>query len=498
MKLKNGRKNAGTESNTAPKILSGSNGNRYLDLLLDETKEILAYIDIDLRYLHVNKAYANCLGLQKNDFEGKYISDFFDEQTFHKLLPKFIKAFSGEHVRFKYHDVIDNADIEIIPHFENTDIIGCIWLIRQPKVMHKKTAKANLHSRKDDAFWSLDSDLMAIVSLNGDLLYLNTGWEKTLGYDFSELKDNNLINVVESEDKERAQLKFDELKTGKRVIDLTIRMHCKDESFRWFEWHFLRKGNLIYAIANDITYYISSLEDKESSINKLNELNSSKDQFLAIIAHDLKSPFSNILGFTDLLKSNIEAYDKELITQILEQLYNASKIAYELLENLLDWSRVQTDRIEFEPERFGFHEFISNYLPTLKAIASTKQITINVFIPADLIIFADPNLTKTVLRNLVSNAVKFSNRNDTIVINAEQTDGLVKVSVIDYGVGIPAKEIHKLFRIDTKYSTPGTMNEKGTGLGLILCKDFVEKQGGKIWVESTEGQGSVFFFTLPC
>jgi signal transduction histidine kinase len=131
-------------------------------------------------------------------------------------------------------------------------------------------------------------------------------------------------------------------------------------------------------------------------------------------------------------------------------------------------------------------------------IAQSKRISIEISCPSDVTVFADQNLTKTILRNLVSNAVKFSNINDNILIQAKKINNLINISITDKGIGIPAHNIPKLFRIDQKYSTLGTMNERGTGLGLILCKDFVEKQGGTISVDSKEGEGSVFCFTLPC
>lgn len=469
----------------------------YREVLLDKADNFLAMIDTDLRYIYVNKAYANWLSLPKAEFRGKHISETFSNHVFEAVMPKFKNVFRGEHIQFTLNDGISSKVVELSPYYsKSSDIAGCIWSAR-----NSTGTKSHLepeHIRSQHILWNEGLNAMTLLTTEVSIIQTNDYWEKIFGYPAKELESRNLLEMIYEPDRELLIQKVNELKVNKKGVSFLARVYCNDQSVKWAEWQMFWNLDYIYAMATDISSYMNMLEDKESSINKLIELNSSKDQFLAIIAHDLKSPFGTIMGFASLLQQNIDTYDKDLITQILEQLHNSSKIAYEMLENLLDWSRVQTDRIEFEPARFKFNEFIDSYLPVLQAIAARKQITIKTLVSNNLKVFADLNLTKTILRNLVSNAVKYSNVNLEVTIKAELTNEGVVVSVIDNGVGIPEKEIGKLFRIDTKHSTPGTSNEKGTGFGLILCKDFVEKQGGRIWVESTEGLGSSFFFTLPC
>jgi signal transduction histidine kinase len=175
----------------------------------------------------------------------------------------------------------------------------------------------------------------------------------------------------------------------------------------------------------------------------------------------------------------------------------------ELLMNLMDWSRSQTGRIEFNPENIEMVDFINETIINFKDVASFKSIAIQKNLPANATIFADPAMVSTILRNLISNAIKFTNPGGEIIISATKKQTGLIVSVSDNGVGIPREMIGKLFRIDENYTTSGTNNEQGTGLGLILCKEFIEKHGGKIWVESPPpdsyrvGKGSIFTFTIP-
>jgi PAS domain S-box len=469
-----------------------------LDVLLDRADNFLAMIDTDLRYIHVNKAYACWLSLPKAEFHGKLVSETFNNHIYNILLSKFKKALQGEHVQFMLNDGSSCKTVELTPYYgKNSTISGIIWTARDfmanPKLYMDKP-----NNKSRNFFWDDGLNAIAVLTPEIHICQSNSNWEKIFGYTVQDLENRNLSEVFYGPDQGLLIQKINELKINKKSVNFLSRIQCKEGPVKWAEWQMFWNLDYIYAMATDISGYMNMLEDKESSINKLLELNSSKDQFMAIIAHDLKSPFGTIMGFASLLQQNIDTYDKGLISQILEQLHNSSKIAYEMLENLLDWSRVQTDRIEFEPAQFKFNEFIDSYLPVLQAIATRKQITIKTLVSGNLKVFADLNLTKTILRNLVSNAVKYSNVNQEVTIKAERTDEGVVIAVTDKGVGIPEKEIGKLFRIDTKHSTPGTSNEKGTGFGLILCKDFVEKQGGRIWIESTEGLGSTFFFTLPC
>jgi len=230
---------------------------------------------------------------------------------------------------------------------------------------------------------------------------------------------------------------------------------------------------------------------------KLQELNAAKDKFFSIIAHDLRNPFNTLIGLSGVLKNELDNYEPDRIRQYGQRIYQASERGYNLLENLLEWSKSQTGRIQFQPENVHLKNMITESLEVLESYAKIKQIAIHVEIPEDMDVFADKNMLKTVIRNLVSNAIKYTEHGGTVNINAKDTGSEIEATVADTGVGIKKDTLEELFRIGAYYSTSGTAQEKGTGLGLILCKEFIEKHDGKIWVESEVGKGSTFTFTIP-
>lgn len=216
-----------------------------------------------------------------------------------------------------------------------------------------------------------------------------------------------------------------------------------------------------------------------------------------IIAHDLRNPFNTILGFSELLLSNIDKIDHEKIVKYVTTIHSTGKNTYKLLENLLEWSRSQTGTIEFNPENLVIEKLITDVIDLSENSLKSKNITISCEISDSLIAFADHNMVSTVLRNLVSNAIKFTNRNGTIQLKALRQNNKVQITVSDSGIGIDEARKNNLFGINEKMVTAGTENEQGTGLGLVLCQEFITKHKEKIWVESQVGKGSDFIFTLP-
>ena len=235
----------------------------------------------------------------------------------------------------------------------------------------------------------------------------------------------------------------------------------------------------------------------QESENKLKEANASKDKFFSIIAHDLRNPFNAVIGFSNLLRENISDFDLNEISEYIGYINDSAINAYTLLGNLLDWARSQTNSIQFKPEAVNIGDVITSTFVILSGEATKKNISISSSIPPESIVLADSNMISTVFRNLISNAIKFTPTGGAINIYSNIIDGLCEFTVEDNGVGIQQKDIEKLFRIDTKVYTKGTAEESGTGLGLILCKEFIEKNSGTIHVESEPGKGSKFIVTLP-
>jgi PAS domain S-box-containing protein len=246
---------------------------------------------------------------------------------------------------------------------------------------------------------------------------------------------------------------------------------------------------------------ISDFKNAELAIKenerKLLQLNVDKDRFISILSHDLKSPFNNLLGLSEVLTEDIRKLDIAEIEDIANNIYKSARISYNLLEDILMWARTQQGKIPFKLQNLSFADICKNILEILNPNANAKNIAINYSAPNEINVFADIDMLKTVLRNLLSNAIKFTNKNGAIDIYAEENAGNVTITVSDNGVGIQPDNLTKLFDISEVLTTSGTAKETGTGLGLLLCKEFVEKHGGKIWVESEVGKGSDFKFTLP-
>jgi len=232
---------------------------------------------------------------------------------------------------------------------------------------------------------------------------------------------------------------------------------------------------------------------------QLETTNATKDKFFSIIAHDLKNPLGSFREMSAMLNDNYDSFDDGERKEILTMLKSSSENLYLLLENLLEWSRAQRGLIQFNPINFELNFIANNCVELLKLSADKKRIKLVNNVASDFNIYADPNLITTIIRNLISNAIKFTLNDGIIEVGADMlTDqNTVKVYVKDSGIGMEQEIIDKLFRIDVNITSKGTSGESGTGLGLILCKEFVEKHNGKIWVESKIGLGSTFNFTLP-
>ncbi len=231
--------------------------------------------------------------------------------------------------------------------------------------------------------------------------------------------------------------------------------------------------------------------------NKLQELNATKDKLFSIIAHDLRNPFSSILGFSELLVNNIDSYPKEKIQKFAQTINESSNQTYKLLENLLEWSKIQRGTLVPDIQAYHLKEIVESIFMLCNEMAKIKNIALNNTISNEILINCDIEMTKTVLRNLIINAIKFTNSGGIVSILSRENKLQIEIEVRDTGVGIPAEKIPRLFNIEKNISTQGTEKEMGTGLGLLLCRELVEKQNGKIWVESKEGKGASFYFTMP-
>jgi PAS domain S-box-containing protein len=252
-----------------------------------------------------------------------------------------------------------------------------------------------------------------------------------------------------------------------------------------------------FLVFNDITNWKTTEETLLKSEKELRELNAEKDKFFSIIAHDLKNPFHSILNFSDLLLKHYSDYDKEEVLTFIKMIHQSSTQAFNLLDNLLHWSRAQTGRMNLKPAVVDLHNIITKNIYLLEVAAMEKNIHVSNSVQPRTFVLCDENMLSTVVRNLLSNAIKFTRPTGKITISNREKSNTHEISVADTGVGIKEEDLGKLFRIDIHYSTTGTANEEGTGLGLVLCREFINLNNGSIRVISKPGKGSTFFVELP-
>jgi PAS domain S-box-containing protein len=309
---------------------------------------------------------------------------------------------------------------------------------------------------------------------------------------FDFVDKNNRVFIEEETEKRRAGEKGNyelEIKQGggkKRLILVTTTPQYQEDQF---------KGT--FAVFRDITDWRTTEESLRKSERELREANAAKDKFFSIIAHDLRIPFNSILGFSDLLIKDYSGYDKDEVLTFIRMINEASRQAHNLLENLLNWSRAQTGRINIEPTGIDIHEAVVSIFQLYEGSARDKNLVMTNKVKPGTLAYGDANMIPTVLRNLVSNAIKFTRPRGTVTVNAKNIRNYTEIAVIDNGIGIPADLIDKLFRIEENVTRSGTANEEGTGLGLVLSKEFVEKNNGTIRVSSKPGKGSSFTIRLP-
>jgi signal transduction histidine kinase len=260
----------------------------------------------------------------------------------------------------------------------------------------------------------------------------------------------------------------------------------------------LRNNNVLEEKLTQNNIKIENQRDElDRQKKELEELNATKDKFFTIIAHDLKNPFNTVIGLSELLIERFDTYDLYKIKDFITQIHKFSNNAYNLLEDLLQWAKSQTGRIEVKIDKVDVFELAFENITLYQEDANKKGVKLESNVKMHTFISADRNMITTVLRNLISNAIKFTNHGDKIVLDTFKADEYIEISVADTGIGIPEKNLEKIFAIDSNLSTQGTADESGTGLGLILSREFIEKNGGTISVKSKEGNGTTFTFKVP-
>lgn len=337
--------------------------------------------------------------------------------------------------------------------------------------------------------------------LDGNILLVNKMASRYTGYTRNELLQMNVKDIdKESISRKDRELIWQEFQPGKQKRILSH--HFRKDGTKYpvevmitgIHYH---DAPIILAIAQDITERVEAEQALIKSEKELKELNAAKDKFFSIIAHDLKSPFGSVLGISELLNQKIDNKDFEQLSIMSRLLLKAATQSYDLLNNLLVWSRAQSGKIKFKPEQIRLCNLIEGIVALFSITAEEKGVKFEIKCAKNIEACADPNMLNAVFRNLISNALKYSFEGGMITLLVEESEKEIHIVVKDEGVGIKENLVSKLFKLEEDISTPGTKGEGGTGLGLKLCKEFVGIHGGKIWVESKWKKGSEFHFTLP-
>lgn len=326
--------------------------------------------------------------------------------------------------------------------------------------------------------------------------YFNRTWLEFTGRTFDQEFGNGWTEGVHPDDFQFCVDTYVNAFEKREAFLMEYRLKDKFGRYRWIRDF----GRPFYDLDDSFSGYIGSCyditENKEQEL-KLKELNATKDKFFAIIAHDLRNPFNNVLGLSSLLIDKTGSYPAERVKHVAGQIYSSSRSIYSLLENLLKWSESQIESLKFNPEEFDPILLMEKVIEQVQFLAQEKSITFSTDFQPGLQIYGDKDMIGLILRNLIVNSIKFSYANSVVFISAKMVDCGTLISVKDTGIGLSEDIAQKLFKMSENPSTSGTENEKGSGLGLILCKEFIDKHNGEIWAEGRPGNGSTFSFILP-
>ncbi len=394
------------------------------------------------------------------------------------------------------------------------ELLAEIRLLRQENELikaayendHAGRQKAEEALSENEKIWqslvAATPDFLILLDREGRMLFLN---HVPKGYNVNDLIGKSAYDILPPEAIDFFKQKLTEcIDTGKNLF-FEYNGSGDHGAIRIFEQWFVpitdrKNGVIVMAVSRDITERRKSEAELEFKNSELQRVNAEKDKFFSIIAHDLRGPFNSFLGLSKIMAEELPGLTRTEIERIAVSMRNSATNLYRLLDNLLQWAGIQQGLIPFNPKNIFLHSFADDCKTLVFESAQNKGIDISCHIPEDIVVFADYNMLRTVLWNLASNAIKFTHQHGKIRISAQIIDDKhVEITVKDSGIGMKPDLINNLFKLDVKTSRRGTDGELSTGLGLLLCKDLLERHGSKLWVESEEGEGSTFRFlqSLP-
>lgn len=490
------------------------NFNR-VSLIIDTTKAGIWEWVVGADSFQTDERFAQIIGYTSDEISLMTVKDF-SEKIHHDDL-KSLKTLIDRHLKgksepFELELRIKNKNEKyqwvycrgkIIKYDTNgnpTLLTGAINDINERKT-HDVELKANeekyrlIAENMHDVIWVYNLPQNRFIYMSPSIYYLR-------GLTVEEALAEKLEDIMTTESLRKVQEvirkeipKFLEHKQESVVVAMDIQQYRKDRSTVWIE--ISAKAGLNSSNEIEVIGTSRNIEERKNMERELQSTIRTKDKFFSIISHDLRNPFNSIIGFSSLLMESIKKKDYGSLEEYAGYIFNASHRAMDLLKNLLEWSRSQTGTIEYNPEYIDISETVNDAVRLLQDSANRKSISLVNNISAPVNIVADKNMLSTVLRNLISNAIKFTYPNGKIEVSMKLDKNNFIISVKDNGMGMDENIIPEILSLESNYTSLGTNKEKGTGLGLILCKEFVEIHGGKIHVESQKGKGSTFSFSIP-
>ena len=492
---------------------------------LNSISECITITDLNENILYVNKSFAATYGYSAEELIGQRIHIVRSDKNDPELIKQIHPSTKNEGWRGRlWNKRKDGSEFFIelyttVAHDENGDPVAHVGVARD---LTEEIKSENILRETQVRFKELFTELKDAVyesTPEGKFTELNPAGMELFGIssmDSDELKNTDIGKAFYLDEHERNKFKL-ELETNGFVKDYEINIRRLNGTVATVHETSLAikdSGGKIIAyrgILRDITeqkksegklkQLIERLEYVNNQLKiseeELKNTNASKDKFFSIIAHDLRSPFSSLLSFSEFLIEDIDELSKEEIKSFAEKIHESAKNVFTLLENLLQWSRIQSGKIPYQPSNFNISFKINQVISLLADNAVNKKVRLVNEVSPNAVVFADEDMIFSVIQNLLSNAIKFSNENGSVVFRSLIKASSIDISITDSGVGIKEEDLPKLLRIDVHHTTYGTKDEKGSGLGLILCKEMLDRNRGKIHVESKVGAGTTFTFTLP-
>lgn len=484
--------------------------NSSLDFvqILDNVTDFVYYVSPDNKILWVNKAIRDTYKVEPETIVGRYCYEAFHAEDYNcpqcpvnKILETG-KPFECE-IPFKDGVIFNHRGLPVKD--KEDKIIGIIIISHNITYLKKAESVIETERTLMDILMENIPDRIYFKDLDSKFIRVNKVMANRHGMQDSRMMEGH--SDFDLYTNEHALQAFNDelniIQTGIPIDNLEEKETFSDGSIKWAltsKMPLYNKDGKIFGtfgISHDITNRKIAEEKINLYVGELKELNATKDKFFSIIAHDLKNPFNNILGFSELLKEEVRDNDLDAIEQYSNLIYSSAHQTFRLLENLLDWANTHRGHMIFCTEKLSLKEIVADTSDNLNQFAVKKNITIENTITEDIDVPADRNMFKSILRNLITNAIKFTPINGKIELSSTVHDQQVEISIKDNGIGMDELTREQLFRLDVNHSTLGTNDEKGTGLGLLLIKEFVRKHNGNIFVESEPGRGSTFKVVLP-